>query len=253
MPKFNAAQRAAIEAENQNILVSAAAGSGKTTVMVEKIRETLKKHPEASMAEFLVITFTKDAARNMKNKLRDLLERGAQEGDERSAKALGEIETATISTIHSFCTQLLTEYNDNAGATSTATYVAGTFTGDCKTVVYTATIDETQEFTITMQEDSTFTLITPAITYAQMGTTIPSFTVSGMKAELATLNDVTIYQLSATNYTGEVEVDGSTKTYTVSQLSIMINKADSTAAINYTFNYGKIPFPVEVSFNGKKN
>lgn len=119
MPRFNAAQRAAIEAENQNILVSAAAGSGKTTVMVEKIRETLKKHPEASMAEFLVITFTKDAARNMKNKLRDLLERGAQEGDERSAKALGEIETATISTIHSFCTQLLTEYNDNAGATMT--------------------------------------------------------------------------------------------------------------------------------------
>ena len=138
-------------------------------------------------------------------------------------------------------------------ATSAATYVAGTFSGDCKTVVYTATIDETQEFTITMQEDGTFTLTTPSITYTQMGTTIPSFTVSGTKAEQTTLNDVTIYQLSATNYAGEVEVDGSTKTYTVSQLSIAISKADSTAAINYTFNYGKMPFPVEVSFAGKKN
>ena len=73
--KFNASQMEAINAQNQNILVSAAAGSGKTTVMVEKIKETLIQHPEASISQFLVITFTKDAAQNMKDKLRDLLER----------------------------------------------------------------------------------------------------------------------------------------------------------------------------------
>ena len=67
MPDFNASQTAAIEAQNQNILVSAAAGSGKTTVMVEKIKETLIRHPEASISQFLVITFTKDAAQNMKD------------------------------------------------------------------------------------------------------------------------------------------------------------------------------------------
>lgn len=116
MPKFNASQTEAINAQNQNILVSAAAGSGKTTVMVEKIKETLIQHPEASISEFLVITFTKDAAQNMKDKLRDLLEKASQEGAEPAAKALSEIETATISTIHSFCTQLLKEFNDNAGA-----------------------------------------------------------------------------------------------------------------------------------------
>ena len=119
MPTFNASQKEAINAQNQSILVSAAAGSGKTTVMVEKIKETLIQHPEASISEFLVITFTKDAARNMKNKLRDLLEEESQNGNEQASKALSEIETATISTIHSFCTQLLTEYNDNAGATMT--------------------------------------------------------------------------------------------------------------------------------------
>ena len=116
MPTFNASQREAIQAQNQNILVSAAAGSGKTTVMVEKIKETLIQHPEASISEFLVITFTKDAAQNMKDKLRDLLEKESQNGVEQASKALSEIETATISTIHSFCTQLLKEYNDNAGA-----------------------------------------------------------------------------------------------------------------------------------------
>ena len=119
MPDFNASQTAAIEAQNQNILVSAAAGSGKTTVMVEKIKETLIRHPEASISQFLVITFTKDAAQNMKDKLRNLLEKASQKGIEQASRALSEIETATISTIHSFCTQLLKEYNDNAGASMT--------------------------------------------------------------------------------------------------------------------------------------
>ena len=78
--KFNASQMEAIHARNRNILVSAAAGSGKTTVMVEKIKETLIRHPEASISQFLVITFTKDAAQNMKDKLRDLLEKASQQG-----------------------------------------------------------------------------------------------------------------------------------------------------------------------------
>ena len=66
---LNASQTEAIQAKNQNILVSAAAGSGKTTVMVEKIKETLIRNPEASISQFLVITFTRDAAQNMKDKL----------------------------------------------------------------------------------------------------------------------------------------------------------------------------------------
>ena len=67
MPQFNASQQEAISAQNQNILVSAAAGSGKTTVMVEKIKQTLIDHPEAYISQFLVITFTRDAAQNMKD------------------------------------------------------------------------------------------------------------------------------------------------------------------------------------------
>lgn len=113
MPDFNDSQRAAIAAENRNILVSAAAGSGKTTVMVEKIRETLIRQPDTSISQFLVITFTRDAAQNMKDKLRTLLELSAEEGEKAAARALDEMETASISTIHSFCTQLLKEYNDN--------------------------------------------------------------------------------------------------------------------------------------------
>ena len=115
MPKFNTDQQKAIEADNARILVSAAAGSGKTTVMVHKILHILKTHPEVSLSQFLVITFTKDAARNMKNKLRELLE---EDGSPEASRALGDIETASISTIHSFCQMLLREYSDNRAASS---------------------------------------------------------------------------------------------------------------------------------------
>lgn len=110
MPKFNTDQQKAIEADNARILVSAAAGSGKTTVMVHKILHILKTNPDVSISQFLVITFTKDAARNMKNKLRELLE---EDGSAEAGRALAEIETASISTIHSFCQMLLREYSDN--------------------------------------------------------------------------------------------------------------------------------------------
>ena len=113
MPKFNEAQMKAIEAENENILISAAAGSGKTTVMVQKIRETLMRHPSDSISQFLVLTFTNDAADHMREKLRELLEKDAEEENPAAIKALSEIEAATISTIHAFCKRLLSEYNDD--------------------------------------------------------------------------------------------------------------------------------------------
>ena len=73
MAAFNPDQIRAIEADNHTILVSAAAGSGKTTVMVEKIKQTLLKHPDKHLSNMLVITFTREAASNMRRKLQDLL------------------------------------------------------------------------------------------------------------------------------------------------------------------------------------
>ena len=49
---FNKDQIAAIEADNEALIVSAAAGSGKTTVMVKKIEETLTAHPEKHISSW---------------------------------------------------------------------------------------------------------------------------------------------------------------------------------------------------------
>ena len=53
--------------ERKNLLVSAGAGSGKTTVMIERVCELIKKN--IPISKFLIISFTKASAQDMKNKL----------------------------------------------------------------------------------------------------------------------------------------------------------------------------------------
>ena len=66
MANFTLEQQAAIEAQGKT-LVSASAGSGKTTVMIEKIIRLIKSG--GSVSEILAVTFTKKAAAQMKEKL----------------------------------------------------------------------------------------------------------------------------------------------------------------------------------------
>ena len=74
MTKWTEQQERAITSRHRNLLVSAAAGSGKTTVMIERIVSLLKdeEHP-ASLDRLLVVTFTNPAAASMKEKLAERL------------------------------------------------------------------------------------------------------------------------------------------------------------------------------------
>lgn len=102
----------AINARNMGIIVSAAAGSGKTSVLVERLIRVLSDTENPVPADRLVVvTFTNDAAAQMKQRLSDALSvKIAQEPDNlwlSSQQAL--LQTAKISTIHSFCFDLIRE------------------------------------------------------------------------------------------------------------------------------------------------
>lgn len=107
---FTKEQIAAIESTGKT-LVSASAGSGKTTVMIEKIIRFIKAG--GNVSEILAVTFTKKAAAQMKEKLSKALIEAINESDvtpERRAflkKQLAEVPMADISTIHAFCAKLL--------------------------------------------------------------------------------------------------------------------------------------------------
>lgn len=97
-------QRKAIYAKGDNILVSAGAGSGKTTVLIERIIQKIIKD-KVDIEDILVVTFTDAAASEMKERLISELYKklGENPNDQFLQKQLANVSRSNISTIHSFC------------------------------------------------------------------------------------------------------------------------------------------------------
>lgn len=103
---YTAAQTQVIEYRGQDMLVSASAGTGKTTVMIERIAQLLEKG--ADISEIVVVTFTNLAAAEMKNRLAAKL--AAKRDNKNIIDQLERIDSANICTLHAFCGELLRNY-----------------------------------------------------------------------------------------------------------------------------------------------
>ena len=104
--KWTQDQIKVIESRNTNVLVSAAAGSGKTTVLIERIFSKINdKNNPVDVDKFVIVTFTRAAAAQMKEKLRSRIEKEIEKrnGDSHLQRQLSLLSQAHISTIHSFC------------------------------------------------------------------------------------------------------------------------------------------------------
>ena len=102
-------QQAIFDSHGKNILVSASAGSGKTTVMIQKIINlVLKENDRTPISKFLVVTFTKASAEDMKAKLIDAFME--HQDDEFCLNQIDEVDTSDISNLHSFCSRLISTY-----------------------------------------------------------------------------------------------------------------------------------------------
>lgn len=114
MPKWNTQQLKAIETKNKNILVSASAGSGKTTVLIARLMDLVMKD-HVSIDAICAMTFTEAAANEMKKRLATELQSAYQHAQTKEDKdfismQLTSIQTAHISTIHSFCLSIIQTY-----------------------------------------------------------------------------------------------------------------------------------------------
>jgi len=105
-------QKAAIESRARSLCVDAGAGSGKTSVLVERVVHLLE-HRLATLDEIVAITFTEKAAAEMKDRLRRACRARAPRDDPDEMTRWRElerrVETSRISTIHAFCAALLRE------------------------------------------------------------------------------------------------------------------------------------------------
>ena len=104
-----ASQKCAIEETGRAVLVSAAAGSGKTRVLTERLLRRIEH--DADIDSFLVITFTKAAAAELRSRILDeISERLAADPDNRRLKRQSALcAKAQIGTIDSFCQSFLRE------------------------------------------------------------------------------------------------------------------------------------------------
>ncbi len=112
--EWNKAQKEAIENRGKNLLVAAAAGSGKTTVLIERIRRLILED-RIPVDRFLIVTFTKAAASEMKEKIVAALTKAIDESGSREdtvylKRQLDLVGRASISTFHSFALDVIRRY-----------------------------------------------------------------------------------------------------------------------------------------------
>ena len=107
---FSPEQERAIETRDRTLLVSAAAGSGKTTTLTERIiRSLLDSERPESIRNMLIVTFTNAAVADLKKKISEALSEAYAENPEnkRLSDELYSLDYARIMTIDSFCADLI--------------------------------------------------------------------------------------------------------------------------------------------------
>ncbi|HEX6593625.1 MAG TPA: helicase-exonuclease AddAB subunit AddA [Bacillota bacterium] len=113
MVKWTKEQEKAIYTEGSDVLVAAAAGSGKTAVLVERVIQKLlnDEHP-VDIDSLLVVTFTNAAAQEMRNRIGLALEKALANHPEsvHLKKQLSLLQNSSISTLHSFCLDVVKQY-----------------------------------------------------------------------------------------------------------------------------------------------
>ncbi len=108
--QWTSEQQKAIETRDCNVLVAAAAGSGKTAVLVERIVQLITDpHRPTDIDRMLVTTFTEAAASKMKHEIGQALEKRLEETpeDKNLERQLVLLDNARICTVHSFCMRLV--------------------------------------------------------------------------------------------------------------------------------------------------
>lgn len=117
--KYTASQQSVIDERKKNILVSAAAGSGKTAVLSERVvKKITDKNAPVDVDRILVLTFTRQAAHEMKERIYQRLSKLYEESpfDNNLRRQMLLLDNAKITTIDSFCSYVFKNYFQDIGA-----------------------------------------------------------------------------------------------------------------------------------------
>ena len=111
--KWTSAQQKVIDTRNKNVLVSAAAGSGKTAVLVERIISMITQGENPlDIDHLLVVTFTNAAAAEMRTRIGKAIDEKLRNEPDNThlQRQMSLLQSAQITTIHSFCLNVIRNY-----------------------------------------------------------------------------------------------------------------------------------------------
>ena len=108
-PRLTDGQLRAVTETGGNLIVSSAAGAGKTTVLVGRfIHLVTEAEPRADVDEILAVTFTDAAAQQLKSRIGEALrKRWRETGESRLARQILLLDKAAVSTLHAFCHEVV--------------------------------------------------------------------------------------------------------------------------------------------------
>ncbi|AOT71674.1 helicase-exonuclease AddAB subunit AddA [Geosporobacter ferrireducens] len=112
MVQWTESQQQAIDARNSNLLVAAAAGSGKTAVLVERIIQMILKD-KIDLDSLLIVTFTNAAAGEMRERIAAAILKELEKKNENEVhlrRQMNLLSRASISTLHAFCIEVARKY-----------------------------------------------------------------------------------------------------------------------------------------------
>ena len=163
MSDFTPEQQLAIDRRGSSLLVSAAAGSGKTRVLTSRLLSyvTAPVNP-VDVDRFLVITYTKAAAAEMRDRIMGMLSEKAAENpaDSRLRRQQSLCCRASIGTIHSFCTRILREYSQQLGLSPAFSVIEDDRASQMKLAVISRLLDRHYE---RCEEEPEFLLLADTI------------------------------------------------------------------------------------------
>ena len=157
--KFTVGQEQAMQLRGSALLVSAAAGSGKTRVLTERLlRYVTDPSAPADVDRFLVITYTRPAAAELRSRIMDALaeQAAAHPSDLRLRRQQSLCCRAPIGTIHSFCSQILREYSQLLGISPAFAVLDEDRAGQLRNSVASRLLDRHYE---SIDTDSAFRLL----------------------------------------------------------------------------------------------
>lgn len=110
--EYTDSQQQVLNTHGTNLLVSASAGSGKTRVLVDRVINMVLAHE--SLEHLLIVTFTRAAAKEMKDRIETALHKQISKANAEEqrylSRQLAVLPVASISTLDAFCQQIVERY-----------------------------------------------------------------------------------------------------------------------------------------------